>query len=241
MAGIEYLSPEGLRVDGRRPPELRKLKCQLGVFEQADGSASIEFGNTKVLATVYGPHDVNLRSQAVHDRATINCQFSMAPFSTSERHKRSKGDRRSEEISLALRQTFEAALLTELFPQSKIDIYVQLLQSDGGNCSVCVNAATMALIDAGIPMKDYVCASTAGYIQDTPMLDLNYLEESSGGPRLTVATLPKSGKIVFLQMDSRLHQDHLEKVLDSAVQGCRKTYVILNDIVQENLKDSFAV
>ena len=78
------------------------------------------------------PHQVSLRSQALHDRAAINCQFSMAPFSTSERHKRSKGDRRSEEISLALRQTFEAALLTELFPQSKIDVYIQLLQSDGG-------------------------------------------------------------------------------------------------------------
>ena len=48
-------------MDGRRPPELRKLKCQLGVFEQADGSASIEQGNTKVLATVYGPHDVSYR------------------------------------------------------------------------------------------------------------------------------------------------------------------------------------
>ena len=44
-----------------------------------------------------------------------------------------------------------------------------------GNCSVCINAATMALIDAGIPMKDYVCASTAGYIQDTPMLGMVYI------------------------------------------------------------------
>lgn len=48
----------GLRVDGRRPPELRKLQCRLGVFRQADGSAFLEQGNTKVLATVYGPHDV---------------------------------------------------------------------------------------------------------------------------------------------------------------------------------------
>ena len=48
----------GLRVDGRRPPELRKLQCKLGVFHQADGSAFLEQGNTKVLATVYGPHDV---------------------------------------------------------------------------------------------------------------------------------------------------------------------------------------
>ena len=48
----------GLRVDGRRPPELRKLQCQLGVFKQADGSALLEQGNTRVLATVYGPHEV---------------------------------------------------------------------------------------------------------------------------------------------------------------------------------------
>ncbi len=48
----------GLRVDGRRPHELRKIQCQLGVFQQADGSAFLEQGNTKILATVYGPHDV---------------------------------------------------------------------------------------------------------------------------------------------------------------------------------------
>ena len=47
-------------LDGRRPPELRKLECQLGVCQQADGSASLQQGNTKVIATVYGPHDVRM-------------------------------------------------------------------------------------------------------------------------------------------------------------------------------------
>lgn len=55
---IEFLSPEGLRIDGRRALELRKMVCRLGVFDQADGSAYVEMGNTKVLATVYGPHEV---------------------------------------------------------------------------------------------------------------------------------------------------------------------------------------
>ncbi len=53
---------QGLRVDGRRPPELRKFKCQMGKCQQADGSAYLEQGNTKVIATVYGPHDVRYRS-----------------------------------------------------------------------------------------------------------------------------------------------------------------------------------
>lgn len=56
--GLELLSSQGLRLDGRRPNELRRIQCKLGVFTQPDGSAYIEQGNTKVLAAVYGPHQV---------------------------------------------------------------------------------------------------------------------------------------------------------------------------------------
>jgi len=58
MAGAISLSYEGFRFDGRRPKELRQIGCKIGVYKQADGSAYIEQGNTKVLATVFGPHEV---------------------------------------------------------------------------------------------------------------------------------------------------------------------------------------
>ena len=58
MHRIEFISPEGLRVDGRRAEELRNIKCKLGIFKRADGSAYYEQGNTKVLATIYGPKEV---------------------------------------------------------------------------------------------------------------------------------------------------------------------------------------
>ena len=58
MAGVELLSDEGYRIDGRKINELRHIQCKLGVFSQADGSAYLEQGNTKVLAAVYGPHEV---------------------------------------------------------------------------------------------------------------------------------------------------------------------------------------
>ena len=119
MAGLEILSPEGLRLDGRRPHELRKIVCRMGVFRQADGSAYIEMGNTKALATVYGPHEVTNKSKILHDRVLLNCQFSMATFSTGERKKRPKGDRRSTETSMLIRRTFEAAILTQLYPRSQ--------------------------------------------------------------------------------------------------------------------------
>ena len=140
MAGLEILSPEGLRLDGRRPHELRKIVCRMGVFKQADGSAYIEMGNTKALATVYGPHEVTNKSKILHDRVLVNCQFSMATFSTGERKKRPRGDRRSTETSMLIRRTFEAAILTQLYPRSQIDIYVQVNIVIFGICMyICTN------------------------------------------------------------------------------------------------------
>ncbi|ELU00980.1 hypothetical protein CAPTEDRAFT_140943 [Capitella teleta] len=127
MAGMELLSDQGFRVDGRKPNELRRIQCRMGVFSQADGSAYIEQGNTKVLAAVYGPHEVRgSKSKAIHDQALINCQYSMAVFSTGERRRRPRGDKKSVEMTLHLKQTFEAAILTHLYPRSQIDIFIEV-------------------------------------------------------------------------------------------------------------------
>lgn len=61
---MELLSDQNYRIDGRKPSELRRIRCKLGVFQQADGSAYIEQGNTKVLAAVYGPHEPSPDSKA---------------------------------------------------------------------------------------------------------------------------------------------------------------------------------
>ena len=145
MASFELLSDQGLRMDGRKSGELRRLQCNLGVFSQADGSAYLEQGNTKVLAAGYGPHEVRgaNRSKTSHDKVLINCQYSMAVFSSGERKRRPRGDRKSLEMTMHLRQAFEAAIKTELYPRSQIDIFVEVLQADGGNYCACVNAATL--------------------------------------------------------------------------------------------------
>ncbi|XP_062521804.1 exosome complex component RRP41-like [Corticium candelabrum] len=241
MAGIEFLSPEGLRVDGRRSHEIRKVQCKMGVSKHADGSAYVEQGNTKVVASVYGPHEVLSRSKSLHDRALINCQYSIAAFSTGERRFRSKSDRRSLEIGRMIKEAIEAAVLTELAAKSQIDIYVQILQSDGGNMCACINAATLALIDAGIPMRDFMCGCSAGLIEDTPIIDINYLEEGASGPNLSIAVLPRSEKVVLYYMDSRMHVDNLEKVLRAATQGCHDVFGILNRTVREHVDQHIGV
>lgn len=70
---MDLVSDQGLRLDGRRPKELRQIRCKLGVFGQSDGSAYIEQGNTKVLAAVYGPHQVRIK-HAINDLRCCQCK-----------------------------------------------------------------------------------------------------------------------------------------------------------------------
>uniref|UniRef100_A0A803M4Y1 Uncharacterized protein n=1 Tax=Chenopodium quinoa TaxID=63459 RepID=A0A803M4Y1_CHEQI len=218
---MEFISPEGLRLDGRRPLEMRQLRAQIGVVSKADGSAVFEMGNTKVIAAVYGPREVENRAQQMNDQALVRCEYTMANFSTGDRVRKPKGDRRSTEISMVIRQTMEACIMTNLMPRSQIDIFVQVLQADGGTRSACINAATLALADAGIPMRDLVTSCSAGYLNTTSLLDLNYVEDSAGGPDVTVGFLPKLDKVTLLQMDSKLPLDTFETVMQLATEGCK--------------------
>lgn len=236
-SGQELISDQGLRLDGRRATELRKIRCQLGVFTQPDGSAYLEQGNTKVLAAVYGPHQASAR-KSNHEEVVVNCQFSMATFSTGERKNRPRGDRRSQEITIHLQQTLSAAIMTELYPRSQIDIYIEMLQADGGNFCAAINAATLALVDAGICLKEYVTACTASLANgDVPLMDVSNVEEMSGGPTLTVATLPSSGKIAFMEMSQRFHLDSLPKVLETASKGCKEIATVIDEAVRIHLQE----
>ena len=90
---IEILNDGGFRSDGRKQYELRDISIDLSQQGTADGSATVTHGLTQVLVTVFGPREAKMRSQTLHDRAVLNVEISVAPFSTSERRKRSRADR----------------------------------------------------------------------------------------------------------------------------------------------------
>ncbi|XP_072981526.1 exosome complex component RRP41 homolog [Typha angustifolia] len=235
---MEYVNTlTGLRIDGRLPNEMRHIKGELGVVASADGSALFEMGNTRVIAAVYGPREVQNRSSQTHGQALVRCEYSMANFSTGDRTRRPKGDRRSTEISLVIRQTMEACILADLMPHSQIDIFVQVLQADGGTRSACINAATLALADARIPMRDIVTSCSAGYLCSTPLLDLNYAEDSAGGPDVTVGILEKMDKVTLLQMDAKLPMDIFENVMQLAIEGCKAVADYIRNVLLENTKE----
>lgn len=94
--------------------------------------------------------------------------------------------------------------IIQIFIPVLIKFCIEIFFSIPGIYPACVNAATLALVDAGIPLKEYVCACTASLANnDVPMVDISHQEEVIGGPTLTVAALPISGKIVLMEMSQR--------------------------------------
>lgn len=135
-----------------------------------------------------------------------------------------------------LQQALSAAIKSELYPRSQIDIYVEVLQADGANYAVALNAATLALIDAGICLTEFVVACTASLSKtNIPLTDISHVEEVSGGPKLTIAALPTAEKIAFMEMSERFHIDQLETVIETAMAGCREIRNILEATVKEHL------
>lgn len=117
----------------------------------------------------------------------------------------------------------------------------QILQADGGTFCAGVNAATLAVMDAGIPMRDYVCASTAGLAEDAALADLSVPEEAAGGPVLALALLPAGGQLAQLQLSARLHQERLPRVLEAAGAACRALHAVLDRVVRQRLREVAAL
>jgi exosome complex component RRP41 len=232
----KLIGDQGLRVDGRKFDELRPIKIEVGTLEKADGSAYIEWGRNKIMAAVYGPREVHPRHLALPDRTLFRCRYHMAPFSTDER-KNPAPSRREIELSKVIREAVEPSVFTELFPRTGIDVFIEVLQSDGGTRCAGITVASVALADAGIPLRDLVVACAAGKIDDQVVLDLNDVEDQKGQADLPVAISPRTGEITLLQMDGIMSSEEYEKALYLALEGCRQVHAMQ----REALKKKYAI
>jgi len=219
----KLIDEKGLRVDGRKVDELRPLRLEVGVLKNADGSAYIEFGKNKLVAAVYGPKEVHPKHLALPDRCILRCRYHMSPFSTDTR-KTPAPSRREIEISKVIREALESALMLEDYPRTAIDVYLEVLQSDGGSRGAGITAASLAIADAGINMRDLVCACAAGKVEGQVVLDLNDVEDKEGEADMPLAIMPNLNQVTLLQMDGILAPDEFKKAFTMAVEGCRQIY-----------------
>ena len=208
------------RPDGRAFDEMRPLKIEAGVLERADGSAYLEIRDNKVLAAVYGPRELHVRRLLKPNMAILRCRYNMAPFSVGDR-KRPGPDRRSVEISKLTAEALNPSVFLEKFPRSTIDIFIEVLQAEGGTRCAGISAASVALADAGIPMRDMVAACAAGKSDGKVIMDLSEVEDKEGEADVPIAMMPRTGDITLLQMDGHLTSSEFEQAMDLAIKGCK--------------------
>jgi exosome complex component RRP41 len=202
---------------------LRDIKIEVGVLKRAVGSAYIEWGKNKVMAGVYGPRELHPKYLRNPTKAFLRCTYNLAPFSVEDR-KRPGPDRRSVEISKVSSEALSSVVMLEKYPDTGIDVFVEVLQADAGTRCVGLTAASVALADAGIPMKDIVAACAAGKVGDEIVLDLMKEEDNYGECDLPLAVIPRKKEVVLLQMDGRLTRDEFKKAYKLAVDGALKIY-----------------
>ncbi len=220
---VVLITKDGIRHDGRKKDDLRNISFEVGVLDQADGSALIEWGKNKILAAVYGPRELHPKHMALPDRALIRCEYRMATFSVSDR-KSPAPKRREKEISKILGEALEPAIFNYLYPRSVIDVFIEILQADGGSRVASVTAASLALADAGVPMRDLVVGCAAGRLGDYVVLDLDDVEDKEGEGDLPLAYLPQLDQIVLLQSDGTFTAPQFKEALDMLIPACKKIY-----------------
>ncbi|MEM2056274.1 MAG: exosome complex exonuclease Rrp41 [Thermoplasmatales archaeon] len=227
---MKLINEDGLRIDGRKFNELRPIRIEAGILNRADGSAYIEWGGNKILVAVYGPREAFPKHTQNPSKAVINARYNMAAFSVDER-KRPGPDRRAIEISKIVGEALEYAIFTEQFPRTSIDVYIEVLQADAGTRIAGLTAASVALVDAGIPMKDMVVGCAAGKIEGHVVLDLNKEEDNYGEADLPVAIIPRTQEMVLLQMDGHMTKDELKEALEMS----KKAALYISNLQREAL------
>ncbi len=221
----------GMRIDGRTAEQHRPVKIEAGVLQNADGSAYVEIGKNKVLAAVYGPRECHPRHLQNPEKAIVQVKYNMEAYSVSDR-KRPGTDRRSIEISKITAEALEKVVLTELYPRASIDVYIEILQANAGTRCAGLTAASVALADAGIPMRDIVPAIAAGKADGHVLLDLNKEEDNYGQADVPLAIVPSTDEIVLLQMDGNMTREEFDHAIELAVNACHEVHDLQVDALK---------
>ena len=231
------VNEEGIRIDGRRTDEKRPIRIEAGVLKNADGSCYLEIGKNKVLCAVYGPRECRPRHLQDPTKAIIQCKYNMEAYSVTDR-KRPGTDRRSVEISKLISEALSSVVQLELYPRASIDVYIEILQANAGTRCAGLTAASVALADAGIPMRDIVPAIACGKADDKVLLDLNKEEDNYGQADVPLAIVPSTDEIVLLQMDGNMTREEFDHAIDLAVNACHEVYDIQKDALKRRYSKS---
>ncbi len=225
------------RHDGREADQLRPVTIERGWSDQAEGSALISFGRTKVLCTASFTNGVP-RWLTGKGTGWVTAEYAMLPRSTNSRMDREsiKGrvGGRTHEISRLIGRSLRAVVDTKALGENTLVIDCDVLQADGGTRTAAITGAYVAMADAiewgrtkgfigknAKPLIDSVAAVSVGIIDGVPLLDLEYTEDSRAETDMNVVV---TGRGLFVEVQGTAEgapfdRRELDSLLDLAVTG----------------------
>ncbi|HLD05274.1 MAG TPA: exosome complex exonuclease Rrp41 [Candidatus Nanoarchaeia archaeon] len=227
------------RFDGRKFDELRPIEAKAGVIKKADGSAYFRIGKTTAYAAVYGPRELYPKFLQDPKQGLLRCNYNMMPFSGAGERVRPGPSRRSKEISLITERALRPVLDLKDFPNAVVDVFVELTETDAGSRCAGICAASIALADAGILMKDLVVAFSVGKVGDQVVVDLDGDEEhfeSNSSVDIPIGLIPSTGEITLLQADGRISPEDIRKCIKMAQERAPA----VSEILRKALKEKYA-
>ncbi len=223
------------RPDGRKHDEIREMKAKVGVIPNADGSAMFSFGDTIAIAAVYGPKKMHPQHLQNPEKGTLRCVYNMMSFSVTDRI-RPGPSRRSTEISKIIEWALEPVLMIDKYSNMVIDVHISIIQANASTRCAGINAATMALAHAGIPMKDLVSSVSIGKLDKELVVDLNKEEEDfkegEGSTDIPI-TFTNQGKMTHIQLDGKIKSKQLKEAVELARISCKKIYEVQKKALKE--------
>lgn len=236
---------EGLytkREDGREMNEVRPMKAKVGIVPSADGSASFETGKTKAIAVVRGPRTLHPQHMQNAQTGILRVSYGMMPFSVEDRI-RPGPNRRAEEIGKVTEWALSSVVDLSGFPNTVVDVFVQIPQADAGTRVAGINAAALALAHAGIPMKEMVSAIGVGKIDKTLVVDLDKYEDSlfhegEGSTDIPVVVTSRSKEIALLQLDGKISIPEFKETMEMAKKACGDILKVQMDALKNSGEES---
>jgi exosome complex component RRP41 len=223
------------RADGRTMDGFRPIKAQVGVIDSADGSAMFETGKTRAIAVVRGPRKLHPKHMENPEKGILRVSYQMMSFSVWDRIKPGMS-RRGQEIGKVTEWALQEVVDLDAFPNAVVDVIIQIPQADAGTRVAGINAAAMALAQAGVPMKEMVSAIAVGKVDKTIVVDVNYDEEhykeGECSTDIPMAFTSNSQKITLLQLDGRISTKEMAEAVEAGKVACQKILAIQTEALK---------
>ena len=227
-----------MRPSGRKPDQLREVRITRGYTRHAEGSVLIEFGETRVICTasVLDKQPPHLKGLA---QGWVTAEYGMLPRATNTRGDREaargRQSGRTQEIQRLIGRALRSVVDLEKIGERTLHLDCDVIQADGGTRTAAITGAFVALHDAvdgmqkrGIiaasPIRDFVAAVSVGMYQGTPVLDLDYDEDSACDTDMNVV-MTGAGGLVEVQGTAEgaaFSRQEMEAMLDLAQKGIRQ-------------------